>query len=254
VACIAVTGSASGIGAALRVRLEDAGARVIGIDVRGAEVIADLSKDSGRRVAIAETLERSGDALDGFVACAGVGPAVAAPSLIVSVNYYGAVELLDAFNAALSASGAGAAVLVASNSATTVPEIPDELVEAILAGDEGSARWAVEDVDPTVAYAASKLALARAMRRRAPQWAQQGVRLNAVAPGAVATPLLDETLADEQLGPMVRAFPIPVARFGTPAEIAAAIDFLLGPLATFCVGTVLFADGGTDALVRPDRF
>ena len=80
------------------------------------------------------------------------------------------------------------------------------------------------------------------------------MRLNAVAPGAIATPLLDETLADEQLGPLVRAFPIPAARFGTAVEVAAAIEFLLGPHATFCVGSVLFADGGTDALARPDRF
>ena len=108
---------------------------------------------------------------------------------------------------------------------------------------------AVEDVDATMAYAASKLALARAMRRRAPEWAKDGVRLNAVAPGAVATPLLDETLADPQLGPLVRAFPVPAGRFGTPDEIAAAIEFLLGASASFCIGSVLFADGGTDALL-----
>jgi NAD(P)-dependent dehydrogenase (short-subunit alcohol dehydrogenase family) len=254
VSTLVVTGSASGIGAALRARLEAHGSRVIGVDRRDADIVADLAKTAGRRTALRGVLDAGADDLDGFVACAGVGPAVATAADIVSINYYGAVELLDGLRDALVAHGGGSAVVVASNSATTVPSLPEELVEAILSGDEGSARWAAEDVAPTTAYAASKLALARAMRRRAPEWARAGVRLNAVAPGAVETPLLEETLADRELGPLVRAFPIPAGRFGAPAEVAAAIAFLLGPDAAFCHGSVLFVDGGTDALVRPDRF
>jgi len=251
---IALTGSASGIGAALRRRLEKEGSEVIGIDIRGADVIADLSKGSGRRSAIREVLGRCGGKLDGFVACAGVGPAVGSSPLIVSLNYFGAVELLDAFKDALVAGAPSSVVVVASNSATALPSLPEDVVDAILSNDEGSARWAAEDIDPTIAYAASKLALARAMRRRASEWVKDGVRLNAVAPGAVETPLLAQTLADPELGPQVRAFPIPVGRFGTPEEIADAIAFLLGPASAFCCGSVLFVDGGTDALVRPDRF
>jgi NAD(P)-dependent dehydrogenase (short-subunit alcohol dehydrogenase family) len=189
-----------------------------------------------------------------LVACAGVGPASAASSLIVSLNYFGAIELLDGLKDALAAARPSAAVLVASNSATAVPGIPHEVIEAILSGDEGNARWATEDSDPTTAYAASKLALARAMRRRAPEWAREGIRLNAVAPGATDTPLLAETLAHPDLGPVTRAFPVPVGRFAAASEIADAIVFLLGPGAAFCCGSVLFVDGGTDALLRPDQF
>ena len=57
-------------------------------------------------------------------------------------------------------------VAIASNSATTVPDIPAELVSAMLDGDEGNARWIAESVHPAQAYAASKLALARTVRRR----------------------------------------------------------------------------------------
>ena len=78
------------------------------------------------------------------------------------------------------------------------------------------------------------------------------MRLNAIAPGAVDTPLLQATLADSELGPLVRAFPIPCGRFGRATEVADGILFLLGPAASFCCGSVLFVDGGTDALVRPD--
>src|SRR5207253_2368127 len=104
------------------------------------------------------------------------------------------------------------------------------------------------------AYAGSKLALARWVRRTAPAWARAGVRLNAVAPGAVLTPLLREGLEHPVFGPAIRGFPIPTGGFGTPDQIAAAIVFLLGPEAGFCCGSVFIVDGGSDAMLRPDAF
>jgi NAD(P)-dependent dehydrogenase (short-subunit alcohol dehydrogenase family) len=83
-------------------------------------------------------------------------------------------------------------------------------------------------------------------------WAGSGIRLNAVAPGAVQTPLLQGGLDHAKLGTAIRSLPIPLGGFGTPGQIAAAIAFLLGPESTFCCGTILFADGGSDALLRPD--
>jgi NAD(P)-dependent dehydrogenase (short-subunit alcohol dehydrogenase family) len=56
------------------------------------------------------------------------------------------------------------------------------------------------------------------------------------------------------LGPAVRGFPIPSGGFGAPDAVAAAIAFLLGPDARFCCGSVLFVDGGSDALLRPGGF
>jgi NAD(P)-dependent dehydrogenase (short-subunit alcohol dehydrogenase family) len=79
------------------------------------------------------------------------------------------------------------------------------------------------------------------------------VRLNAVAPGAVRTPLLEAGLEDPDLGPLIRAVPMPVGDLGRPEQIAAVIDFLLSDDASFLVGSIVFADGGTDALVQPDR-
>lgn len=249
---IAVTGAGSGIGAATRARLQRSGRRVIGVDLRGAEIAADLAKASGRHTAEREIVAASDGVLHGLVLCAGLGPSSGSSPLIVSVNYFGAVELLDGLFDTLRASAPAAAVAVSSNSATTVPGIPEELVAAMLEEDEGNARWVAESVHPAQAYAASKLALARAVRRRASTWAEAGVRLNAVAPGAVRTPLLEEGLDDAELGPLIRAVPIPAGGFGRPEQIAAAIDFLLSDDASFVVGSILFVDGGTDALVRPD--
>jgi NAD(P)-dependent dehydrogenase (short-subunit alcohol dehydrogenase family) len=251
---VVITGSASGIGAATRKLLEARGAHVVGVDIRDAEVEADLSATDGRQMALRRILEHCGNRLDGLVLCAGLGPVPGPPSLIVKVNYFGAVELLDGLKGALAAGDDPAAVVVCSNSATTVPGIPEDLVDLMLEGEEGGAGRRAEELDGSYAYAGSKLAVGRALRRRAPQWAGDGIRLNGVAPGATETPLLAQGLDDPLIGPAIRDFPIPLGRFGNVEEIAAAIGFLLGPDSRFCCGTILFADGGTDALVRPDSF
>jgi NAD(P)-dependent dehydrogenase (short-subunit alcohol dehydrogenase family) len=251
---IAVTGSASGIGAAVRARLERDGAAVLGVDRRDAEVVADLATREGRAAAIATVRERCGGRLDGLVACAGLGPQVPALETIVAVNYFGAVATLDGLRECLAAAG-GAAVAVSSNS-SSLPNAESPLVERCLDDDEDGARALAVTLPGATVYASSKLALARWVRRQAPgpAWAGARARLNAIAPGAVHTPLLQEGLDHPVLGPAIRGFPIPTGGFGTAEQIAGAIAFLLGSDAAFCCGAVLFADGGTDALIRPDRY
>jgi len=246
---------ASGIGAATRARLEAAGDRVIGIDVREAEVIADLAAPSGRLAAMAAVRARSGGRLEGLVACAGVGPHVEPWSSIVSLNYFGAQVLFSGLRDLLVAATASAAVAVSSNS-TTLPGVDTPLVSACLAGEEEEARRLALTMDGHRAYAGSKLALTRWMRRTAAtaEWAGASVRVNAVAAGAVRTPLLEAGLAHPVFGDAIRSFPIPTGGFGTPDHIAAAIVFLLSPEASFCCGSVFFVDGGTDALLRPDVY
>lgn len=253
---IALTGAASGIGAALRSQLEAAGERVIGVDLRGAEIDADLSTRAGRAHAIERILSLSGSRLDGLVVCAGLGPQVSSLTSIVSVNYFGAVDLLDALRPALAAAAPSAAVAVSSNSATIVPTADGPLCLACLEGNEDEARRLAAELDGSTVYAGSKLALARYVRRNATSaaWAGARVRLNAIAPGAALTPLLQQGLDDERFGEAIRGFPIPLGGFATADQVAAAIAFLLGPAASFCCGTVLYVDGGSDALIRGDRY
>ena len=91
---IAMTGGASGIGAAIKQTLLDAGHQLIVVDLNGADIDADLSTPAGREAAITAIKELATDGLDGFVACAGVGSHIPNLPLIASVNYFGAVELV----------------------------------------------------------------------------------------------------------------------------------------------------------------
>ncbi len=249
---IAVTGSASGIGAEVRSQLEASGHEVIGVDLSGAEVTADLMTAAGRSAAIGAVTDSCGGVLDGLVTCAGIG-AADAESKIVALNYFGSVELLAGLRPALAAAVAPAAVAISSNSITTVPLIPDALVDACLAGDEAAA-LEVADQHPGYGYSGSKLSVARWVRRQATSddWAGAGITLNAVAPGATMTPLLQVTLDDPATADAVRAFPVPMGDFASPADIAPMVVFLLGPQARFICGSVMFVDGGSDAVIRPN--
>ncbi len=126
-----------------------------------------------------------------------------------------------------------------------------ELATACLAGDEEAAR-ALAAPDGLGAYAASKLALARWVRRHAPteEWVGAGIRLNAIAPGFVDTPMTEGSW--DFISSLGAMYPMPMGRPGRAPEIAAAIAFLLSPAASYLCGTVLLADGGTEAAIRPD--
>lgn len=254
-AVIAVSGSAGGIGSALREALSREGARVIGIDLHDAEVIADLGNAAGRAHALAEVERMARGRLDGLVCAAGVGGTVRPPARMVAVNYFGAVALLEGLLPLLRAGERPAAVAVASVSATSGPWRGHALEQACFDGDEPLAcRLADGAENPYAGYGCSKRALAVRVRRLAREWGAAGVRLNAIAPGPVDTALHRAALEDPVLGPRARAFVPPLGVTAEPAEIARVIAFMLSPAACFVHGSVWFADGGCDAALRADLF
>jgi NAD(P)-dependent dehydrogenase (short-subunit alcohol dehydrogenase family) len=143
--------------------------------------------------------------------------------------------------------------MMCSNSISMTPMPDATLVDLMVAGDEAAARAASADMHGPTVYAMTKLALGRAARQRVQTWGEAGVRLNLVAPGPINTPLLQGTRDDPEYGQYVDLLPVPLGRFGEPEEIAGPVAFLLGVDASIVHGAVLFADGGTDALFRPDH-
>jgi NAD(P)-dependent dehydrogenase (short-subunit alcohol dehydrogenase family) len=168
------------------------------------------------------------------------------------VNHFGAVATLEGLRPLLERGSSPAAVAVSSNSTTTFPDLPMAVVEACLGGDEEAARAAATRGDPVAVYPATKLALARWVRRAAVSdgWAGSGIRLNAVAPGFVATPMTAGT--EELVMNLGDVYPVPQRRAGQATEVAGLLAYLLSPDAAFFCGSVVFMDGGTDAAVRAD--
>ena len=92
-------------------------------------------------------------------------------------------------------------------------------------------------------YSASKGGIVQLTKSLAVAWATEGIRVNAVAPGWIATDLTAALQADPVAADRILSR-TPMARWGDPAEVAGAIAFLTGPDATFITGAVLPVDGG----------
>jgi NAD(P)-dependent dehydrogenase (short-subunit alcohol dehydrogenase family) len=257
----AVTGAASGIGAATTALLRDRGHRVITVDrATGVDVRADLATPAGRAQTVGEVLRLSDGRLNGVVPCAGLAGISGSDSeLLVSVNYFGAVGVVTGLRPALVAAAQegepAAVVLLSSNSVTCQPGWDLGVAKACLAGDEQRARAAASRREAVVVYPATKAALAWWARREGVRrdWAGAGVRVNAVAPGLVATPMTEEVRRDPVVGRFADSYPTALRRPGRPEEVASAIAFLLSVDAGLLVGSVLVADGGTDAITWPSR-
>ncbi len=253
-ATYAMTGGATGIGAALKDQLVADGHEVISVDIKEGDIIADLSTAEGREAAVVGISERAPDGLDGFIPCAGLPPVAKPLSLIAKVNYFGVIETVAGLKE-LIGKKRGSVLLVSSNSAPMMPT-DDSFVQACLAGDEAAACADIDGRDGHSAYAGSKRAITLWMRRNVVDYAKAGVRMNAVAPGITMTPLTEQVFADDQFGQLMRDFgeTVPMGATAQPEQIASVMRFMLSPAADFVCGSIFFVDGGSDAMMRPDDF
>jgi len=235
---IIVTGAGSGIGRATALRLHREGARVIGADVSAERLDALRAEASDERmvtlagdIADAGTIQRimdaAGSTVDGLANVAGIMDAFLPPAevddetwdRVFRVNLTAPMRLTRAVLPGMIARGRGAIVNVAS---------------------EASLRASASGV----AYTSSKHALAGFTKSVAFFYGPQGIRANAVAPGAVATnieaPMRSEYAAG-RIGPIMQALMTPVA---TAEQLASAIVWLLSDQSANINGVILPSDGG----------
>ncbi|HEY8722912.1 MAG TPA: SDR family oxidoreductase [Gaiellaceae bacterium] len=224
-----VTGAAGGIGAATCDALREQGWRVIAVDRKPIEHEDAIQLDVSDAEEVASTFA-SLERVDGLVNNAAiqlkkslVDTTVEEWDGVWASNLRSAFVCLKALMPQLAASG-GAVVNVSS-------------VHALASSSS------------VTAYAASKGGLVAFTRAAAIELAPNGIRVNAVLPGAIDTPMLHEGFAGSKDSEATLLGRTPLGRLGQPREIAEAIAFLLDPdRAAFITGQTLVADGG--ALAR----
>ena len=244
-----LTGGATGIGAATKQHLQNTGHRVITVDIKHADYIADLGNPVAREDVIS-SIKGDNSSLDGLITCAGVASHFPDPAKIVAINFFGSQVLIAGLGDLVS-SGARI-VAISSNSAPMCSN--EALVEAMLALDEAHAMSLAADTNGHECYAGSKQAIARWMRKMAPEYAKRGIAFNAIAPGYIETPMTEAVAQDKTYGALIREFvaSIPIGRPGQPEDVANLISFLLSPEASYIAGSLIYCDGSHDAMMRPE--
>ncbi len=239
-----VTGAARGIGAAVARRLAAEGARLALADIeadaletlaadlrgRGASVVTGRfdTRDSTATDAFVAEANATFGGLAGAVPCAGVARAGRAEDMddetferVLSINLTGVFYTCRAVGRVLLERGKGAIVTLASITAK--------------GGQPGRAN-----------YAASKFGLVGLTKTLAVEWGGRGVRVNAVAPNGVDTPMIRDGIPAGFLE-TVMLDRTPQGRLARPEEIAAVIAFLLSDDAAYVNGAILEVDGGLTA-------
>lgn len=242
---IAVTGAASGIGAAVTSLLSKQGARVIGLD-RETSSRADrhIPVDLAREESIDAAIDAVDERIDGLVNSAGVPPTTPS-ALALKVNFLGtrrlATRLLDRM-----ADGA-AVVSVASvggrqwrdHQASVLACLETERL------DSADALCSAQRIVDPLGYALSKECIIVWTMMQAQRQRPRSIRFNSVSPGPVDTPLwATASAANLERG---RAFLANSPRLGRPEEIAAVVAFLLSPASAWINGANIPVDGGLDA-------
>jgi NAD(P)-dependent dehydrogenase (short-subunit alcohol dehydrogenase family) len=243
-----VTGGAQGIGRACAERLAQEGAKVVIADVNaraGAAAAKAIAKAGGVALFTACDVARKAD-VDRLIAAA----VAAHGRLDVLVNNAGVVDdvpfldLAEAeFDRIIATNLKGAfltAQAAARQMAAQLARTPRSTPGAIVNMSSINAWFGLPD---HAAYAMSKGGIMQLTKSMAVALAPLGIRVNAVGPGTIETPLIKDVVKDAAFRKKVLSR-TPLGRFGRPEEIAAVVAWLASEEASYLTGTTIYADGG----------
>lgn len=232
------------------------------LDADGSEIVARIAGDISDEQTIAQlvaAVEADGG-LDALVHPAAISPTMGSWDKVLRVNLGATIDLLDAFESQMRQGGV--CVLVASLESRAFEG--DFGIEKQLSTMKGSevvqALAPIVDAAPnsddpllraTTAYGVTKYAVRQLVELRAERMGKQGARVVGVCPGMIATAMGKAEVAGNPVAAgLVEA--APSGRWGTPNDIAAAVEFLVSDAASFITGCNLRVDGGLSAKLNTD--
>jgi meso-butanediol dehydrogenase / (S,S)-butanediol dehydrogenase / diacetyl reductase len=200
--------------------------------------VADAAAAAGRVTAVVHT--------------AGLSPQQASADAVLAVDLLGVALSVDEFGRVIEPGGAG--VVIASMAGHMQPALGPEVERQLATAptDELLGLQACSSItDSRLAYPFAKRANQIRVAAAAAAWGERGARINSISPGIISTAMGRLELSGESGGLMQAMVDnAGLRRIGTPDDIAAAAEFLLGPASAFITGTDLLVDGGVIGAIR----
>lgn len=250
---VALTGAASGIGAAVARKLRKAGHHVTAFDIQDPGPVADcwIRTDFADPVSIESAVQAAGGPFDALINNAGIPPKPDNAVRVLAVNFYGLRRFLDGMLPTLAQ---GAAVVNTASRAGAMWRDNLEQVKALLAVSDAASLGEfvqMHNIDAVRAYNLSKEAVIVLTMARTEEMLARGLRMNSVSPAAVSTTILDDFVA--AFGEKVARNVARVGRPGEVDEIADVIVFLASPQSRWLNGVDLVVDGGMSAMIQSEN-
>jgi NAD(P)-dependent dehydrogenase (short-subunit alcohol dehydrogenase family) len=232
-----ITGASGGIGAASAELFRSEGATVVGVDLRGGDITADVSVEETVIAMFARVRSEHGH-IDVLFNNAGISPDDDVSVLDTSLEAWQRVQDVNLKSVFLCCKhgiphlleGGGGSVINTASFVATMGAATSQ-----------------------ISYSASKGGVLSLSRELGVQFARSGVRVNALCPGPVDTPLLQELFAKDRAAAARRLVHVPMGRFARAEEIAAAALFLASDESSYVTASTFLVDGGiSGAYVTPE--